>query len=102
MSDRYDIEDAFHRFLDTVPESAWNDRMKTAEDRVWSEVGDLSTDCEKDHIRGDYESDEDWVEVTALSEFLERKLSKLRMGVYNAERDGNLLEVMEEIERVLR
>lgn len=102
MSDRYDIEYAFNRFLETIPESAWSDLMKTAEDRIWSEVGDLSTECEKEHIRGDYESDEDWVEVTALSEFLDRKLSKLRMGTYDEQRDGNLLEVLEEIERILR
>lgn len=59
-------------------------------------------ECEEDHIRGDYESDEDWVDVTALSGFLDRKVSKLRMGTYDVEREGDTLAVLEEIERILR
>lgn len=98
MSDRYDIEYAFNRFLDTVPESAWSDLMKTAEDRVWSEVGDLSTECEEEHC---YDHELPHGPHPALP-MVDKLIVKVRMGVYNEQQDGNLLEVLEEIERILR
>lgn len=98
MSDRYDIEYAFNRFLDTVPKSAWSDLMKTAEGRVWSEVGDLSTDCEEEHY---YDHELPHGPHPALPT-VDELIVKIRMGVYNEQRDGNLLEVLEEIERILR
>lgn len=30
------------------------------------------------------------------------KISRIKMGTYDEQRDGNLLEVLEEIERILR
>lgn len=98
MSDRYDIEYAFNRFLDAVPASAWNDLMKTAEDRVWSEVGDLSTDCEEEHC---YDHELPHAPHPALP-MVDVLIGRIKLGVYDEERDGDLLVVLEEIERILR
>lgn len=97
MSDRYDIEYAFHRFLDAIPAPAWNDLMKAAEDRVWSEVGDLSTDCEEEHC-SDHELPHG---VHPALPRVSDKIARLRLGVYDESRDGTLLETLEEIERIL-
>lgn len=78
-------------------------RDESISELVWAVESEIDNiECLEEHPRGDYESDEDWVEVTALSGFLEQKLSRLRMGVYDVEREGDTLAVLEEIERILR
>lgn len=42
----------------------------------------------------------DW--VTNVAELTLDKIHLIRLGVYDEERDGNLLTVLEEIERILR
>lgn len=37
-----------------------------------------------------------------VAEVVEEKLARIRLGVYDEERDGNLLTVLEEIEGILR
>lgn len=37
-----------------------------------------------------------------VEEVVFSRVDRLRMGTYDEQRDGNLLEVMEEIERILR
>lgn len=43
-----------------------------------------------------------WADIRDLYAYLERVKTRLTLGVYNEERDGDLLTVLEEIERILR
>lgn len=44
----------------------------------------------------------DLIDLTyGVGEFVEAKLSRIKLGVYDEERDGDLLAVLEEIERIL-
>lgn len=40
--------------------------------------------------------------VTEVGVCVQNKISRIKLGVYDEERDGDLLAVLEEIERILR
>lgn len=48
------------------------------------------------------EFDESWLEITALYAYVTSKIARLRLGVYDVSREGTLLEVLEEIEGMIR
>lgn len=50
----------------------------------------------------DNESDEVWVDIRGLDDYLDGLKKRIRLGVYDESRDGDLLTVLEEIERILR
>lgn len=40
--------------------------------------------------------------VTDIGVSVQDRITRIKMGTYDEQRDGNLLEVLEEIERILR
>lgn len=40
--------------------------------------------------------------VTEIGLTVQTRINRIKMGTYDEQRDGNLLEVLEEIERILR
>lgn len=46
--------------------------------------------------------DEVWADIRALDDYIDRVKERIKLGVYSEERDGDLLAVLEEIERILR
>lgn len=45
---------------------------------------------------------ESWLEITALYEYVTSKIARLRLGVYDEDREGDILAVLEEIEGMVR
>lgn len=45
---------------------------------------------------------DNWEKLGLIEEGVYSRIDRLRMGTYDEQRDGNLLEVLEEIERILR
>lgn len=43
-----------------------------------------------------------WVDIRKLDDYLEDLKKRIKLGVYDESRDGDLLNVLEEIERILR
>lgn len=42
-----------------------------------------------------------WLDIWDMYAYVTSKIARLRLGVYDEERDGDLLAVLEEIERIL-
>lgn len=45
---------------------------------------------------------DNWEKLGLIEESVYSRIDRIRLGTYNEQRDGNLLEVLEEIERILR
>ncbi len=43
-----------------------------------------------------------WSDIRELYAYVTSKVARLRLGVYDESREGDLLTVLEEIERILR
>lgn len=56
-------------------------------------------ECEEEHCDTDHE---DLIEPGPAQRYIRAKLSRIRLGLYREEHDGDLLTVLEEIERILR
>jgi hypothetical protein len=56
-------------------------------------------ECEDEHCDDEHE---DLIEPGPAQRYIHAKLSRIRLGLYRAEHDGDLLTVLEEIERILR
>lgn len=56
-------------------------------------------ECEEEHCDTDHE---DLIDPEPAERYIHAKLIRIKLGVYNEERDGDLLTVLEEIERILR
>lgn len=64
---------------------------------VEAEIEDI--ECEEEHCEDKHG---DLIEPGPARKYVYRKLGRIRLGVYDEERDGDLLAVLEEIERILR
>lgn len=58
-----------------------------------------SIKCEETHCDDEHG---DLIDPSPARRYIQAKLNRIKMGVYDEERDGNLLTVLEEIERILR
>ncbi|USH44519.1 hypothetical protein SEA_CASSITA_64 [Microbacterium phage Cassita] len=56
-------------------------------------------ECEETHCEDEHG---DLIEPGNARRYVYAKLNRIEMGLYREEHDGNLLEVLEEIERILR
>lgn len=56
-------------------------------------------ECEEEHCDDEHG---DLIEPDPARRYIRAKLSRIKLGVYSEERDGDLLAVLEEIERKLR
>lgn len=64
---------------------------------VETEIEEL--DCEGTHCEDEHG---DLIEPGPSKLYIHAKLSRIRLGLYREEHDGDLLTVLEEIERILR
>lgn len=46
--------------------------------------------------------DEVWADIRHLDDYIDRVKERIKIGNWDEERDGDLLAVLEEIERILR
>lgn len=56
-------------------------------------------ECEETHCEDEHG---DLIEPGPAQRYIRAKLSRIRLGLYREEHDGDLLTVLEEIERILR
>lgn len=56
-------------------------------------------ECEADHCEDEHG---DLIEAESSRRYIHAKLSRIRLGLYREDHDGDLLTVLEEIERILR
>lgn len=56
-------------------------------------------ECEDEHCDDGHG---DLIEPEATQRYIRSKISRIKLGVYDEDRDGDLLAVLEEIERILR
>ncbi|QOC59385.1 hypothetical protein SEA_LIFES_59 [Microbacterium phage Lifes] len=61
------------------------------------EIGAL--ECEEEHCDDEHG---DLIDPVGARSYIRAKLSRIRLGIYSEERDGSLLEVLEEIEGMIR
>lgn len=53
-------------------------------------------------LTGFEDNGEVWSDIRELYAYVTSKVARLRLGVYDESREGDLLSVLEEIERILR
>lgn len=56
-------------------------------------------ECEEDHCDDEHGN---LIDPDPAQRYIRAKLSRIRLGLYREEHDGDLLTVLEEIERILR
>lgn len=56
-------------------------------------------ECEEEHCDDEHG---DLIEPDPARRYIRAKVGRIKLGVYSEERDGDLLAVLEEIERILR
>lgn len=56
-------------------------------------------ECEEEHCDDEHG---DLIEPGQARRYIRAKVNRIKLGVYSEERDGGLLAVLEEIERILR
>lgn len=64
---------------------------------VETEIEDI--ECEEEHCDDEHG---DLIEPGPSKLYIHAKLSRIKLGLYREEHDGDLLTVLEEIERILR
>jgi hypothetical protein len=77
-----------------------------AKNLVGTELANLeyeieALECEEEHC-SHLDEDEDLIDPGPAQRYLRAKLSRIRLGLYREDLDGDLLTVLEEIERILR
>lgn len=53
-------------------------------------------------VREREDNGEVWADIRALDDYIDRVKERIKIGTWDGERDGDLLAVLEEIERILR
>jgi len=64
---------------------------------VEGEIEDIA--CEEEHCDDEHG---DLIEPEPAQRYIRAKLSRIKLGLYREDHDGDLLTVLEEIERILR
>lgn len=64
---------------------------------VEAEIEDI--ECEEEHCDDEHGN---LIEPGTAKRYIRAKVGRIKLGVYDEERDGDLLAVLEEIERLLR
>lgn len=64
---------------------------------VESEIEDI--ECEEEHCDDEHGN---LVDPEPAQRYIHAKLSRIKLGLYRADHDGDLLTVLEEIERILQ
>ncbi len=59
----------------------------------------VTLECEEEHCDDEHGN---LIEPGPSKRYIHAKLSRIRLGLYREEHDGDLLTVLEEIERILR
>lgn len=75
-----------------------------AKNLVETELANLEYEIEAMECKDEHCDDEhgDLIDPSAAKRYVRAKMSRIRLGIYSEERDGTLLEVLEEIEGMIR